>query len=180
VRGGAINWGDSIGFDPGVDGPLDEASRAAARGYFERFMQERPARHEALRELLERNGETLEQGEGLDVLNDWFCAHVEGDRETQRLDSWWYVVVRDIGIWVGDELIRRAPQLEWRLFTAGKRNVSFQRPAVMGFSTPDKNYNVDPELLVSALGVRAVLGEPDPGYLRLVVDRALEFTEVSD
>jgi hypothetical protein len=174
---GSIEWGDYIGFDPGVDRPLHEVSRAEAREYFERFMTERPARQEALRRLLEVNGVRLEEGDaGLDTLNDWFTEHVEGDRETMRLDSWWYVVARDIGIWVGEELIRRAPKLEWRLFTGGKTDESYQRPVVMGFDVPNKNYNVDPELLVVGLGERALEGDRGHDYLRLVVDRALEFT----
>jgi hypothetical protein len=36
MRRDSIEWDDYVGFDPGVDRPLHEVSRAAAREYFER------------------------------------------------------------------------------------------------------------------------------------------------
>src|SRR5690242_6986205 len=170
----AVVWDDYVGFDPGVDRPLDEVTLAEARDYFDRFTQATNERPDVLRRLLSHNGVSLEAGEaGLDQLNAFFIDHVTGDPVSERLEPQWYVVARDIGIWMGNFLIERADQLEWRLYTGGKTDVAFQRPVIMGFNVPNKNYNLDPELDVVALGVRAVQREPDYGYLRFWVENAL-------
>ena len=136
-----------------------------------RATNERP---DVLRRLLAVNDVTLEHGEAaLDQLNAFYVDHVTGDSVGERLEPTWYVVARDIGIWVGNYLIERADHLEWRLFTGGKTDVSYQRPVIMGFDVPNKKYNVDPELDVVGLGVRAGQGKPDPDYLRFRVEKAL-------
>jgi hypothetical protein len=171
-----ITWGDYVGFDPGVDRPLDEVTRAEAREYFDRFIRATRERPDVLRGFLAVNGVTLEPEEAaLDQLNAFYVDHVTGDPLRERLDPQWYVVARDIGIWVGNFLIARADHLEWRLFTGGKTDVAYQRPVIMGFDVPNKKYNVDPELDVVGLGVRAVQGEPDYEYLRSWVAHALAF-----
>lgn len=68
--------------------------------------------------------------------------------------------MRDIALWLGDVLIARHPQLRWVLCTHGKaqRNVSYQRPVIMGFSVPNPRYNVDYDWRVVIYG-RGLLGE---------------------
>ena len=169
-----INWDDYEAFDPGVDRPLHEVSRTEAQGYFERFMAHRSSRPPALRRLLAANGVELTSGDdAIDQLNRWYVDHVEGDPTSERLDSWWYVVARDIGIWVGEELIDGCPGLEWRLFTGGRTDVAYQRPVVMGFDVPNKKYNVDPERIVVGAGVRAIQGRRDAELLKRVVSQAV-------
>src|ERR671910_663854 len=163
-------WEHYVGFDPGIDRPLDEVTRSEARDYFDRFIRATKERPDVLRRLLAINGVTVEPDEvGLDQLNAFYVDHVAGDPISERLESQWYLVARDIGIWVGNFVIARAGHLEWRLFTGGKTDVAYHRPVIMGFDVPNKKYNVDPELDVVGLGVRAVQGEPGHEYLRVMV-----------
>lgn len=169
-----ITWDDYVGFDPGIDRPLHEVTRSEASDYFDRFMRATEERPDVLRRLLAVNGVTLgPDAAALDQLNAFYVENIAGDPLRERLEPQWYVVARDIGIWVGNFLIARADHLEWRLFVGGKTDVAYQRPVIMGFDVPNKKYNVDPELDVVGLGVRAVQGEPDHMYLRSRVENAL-------
>jgi hypothetical protein len=128
-------------------------------------MSARAERRRQLEELLARNDTTIgTDDDGLQRLDDWYRRHVEADAgDPTRLYARWYAGGLDIGLYLGDAIIERAPAVEWRLFTGGRKNASFQRPVLMGFSgVPNPRYNVDPERLVGIHGHRLVAGLDEP------------------
>jgi hypothetical protein len=61
-------------------------------------------------------------------------------------------------------MIKRSPALRWEFFTWGKKNLSYQRPVIMGFSNvKEPKYNIDPGWLLVVYGNRAVAGEQVKG-----------------
>lgn len=162
-----VAWDNYEPFRPGVWGSLNELPRRDARAAFKKLMNEKAARIEALRRLLKANGLDLSHDDAsIQALNDWFGERVERDpQEPRRLRPLWYAVVNDIALFLGDVMISRYPGLRWEFFTWGKKNVSYQRHVIMGFSrVPNPKYNVDIDALVATYGHRIVSGldvEPD-------------------
>ena len=166
----SIDWDDWQPFDGAPGRPLAEVDRATAQRYFDELMSARRERKAQLEALLERNSVQIGTDDvGLQALDDWYQANVSGSLE--RLDDRWYAVGLDIALYLGDAIIDRAPGVEWRLFTQGRRDVSYQRPVLMGFSRVENSrYNIDPESLVGIHGHRIVAGEVEPRdyFVRLV------------
>lgn len=148
-----IEWDSYEPYDPGFAGRLAELPRSEARQAFRRCMETKPARLEMLRDLLKANGIELENSDAaVQELNNWFVAELEADPERPgMLLPVWYSVVHDIALFLGDLLIERHPNLRWDFFTWGKKNVSYQTHAIMGFSTADPKLhaNIDPDRIVS-------------------------------
>jgi hypothetical protein len=155
----SVVWDGYVPFDPGVSGPLQDVARREAREAFERLMSEKATRIQMLRSLLQTNGVVLEgSDEGVQELNDWFRENVEPSRlEPGRLGNLWYAVVNDIALFLGDVMIERAQGLRWEFFTGGKKDASFQRHVIAGFSrVPNPKYNVDIDAAVATYGQRVV------------------------
>jgi hypothetical protein len=161
-----MDWDDYEIFDPGpeVNRPHAELPRRDARRAFNRLMAEKERRKAELRKLVAANGIELDGSDGsIDRLEAWFRASVEGSSdEADRLKPIWYAVVNDIGLFLGDEVIRRAPNVGWVLNTFGRTNLSYHRAVLAGFNTPAKNFTVDPELVVGNEGHEAITGERLP------------------
>ncbi len=89
------------------------------------------------------------------ALREWFlrrAALQETTEEEQRqmrlrfghLGAWWIhkerlsdfteLVLRDIGMFLGDSLVRYAPSLRWSLITKPKSYVNVNKPHIIGFS----------------------------------------------
>ena len=161
-----LRRGDYPIFDPGVYGPLHEVSRKEARAHYEKLMAEKEERKSMLAELLARHGVELDGSDkSVQACNDWFRAEVEEDPANPgRLAPVWYSIGNDIGLRLGDLLIERAPNLRWEMFTAGKKDLAYQRPVIMGFAVKNPKYNVDFDHLVGVYGHQVVRGqkvEPD-------------------
>ncbi len=150
----SVNWDGYEIYDPGVYGPLQTLPRAEARRAFDRLMKAKPARIEMLRQLLGANGVELSStDEGIQSLNDWFRASVEADPEAPgRLLPDWYSVVNDVALFLGDVMIERCPGLRWEFFTWGKKNLSYQRHVIMGFSRMSPKYDFDVDWAVAGYG----------------------------
>jgi hypothetical protein len=158
-----MNWGAWSAFEGGVGRPLQEVDRKTAQAYFDAFMAARGERRRHLEELLARNGVAIGMDDaGLQRLDDWYARHVEPHPvEPDRLTDRWYAVGLDIGVYLGEAMIERAPNLEWRLMTAPPGDFSYQRPVIMGFQVKNPRYNADPEQLLAIYGHRIVAGEED-------------------
>lgn len=156
----SVKWKDYEPYDPGVDRPLHEVGRTEARAAFKRLMDAKAHRIDELRVLLDRNGVPLDSSsQGLQSVNGWFFAAITGNRDTGRLDPIWYSVVNDLGLYLGEIMIERAPGLRWEMFDRGKADSSFQRAVIMGFtSVQNPKYNVDIDFLVGSYAHRVVLG----------------------
>ena len=172
----SIDWGEWQPFEGAPGRPLDEVEEETAERYFADLMEGRRRRIQELEGLLEHNGVQISfHDDGLQRLDEWYQAHVEGTTP-DRLNDRWYAIGLDIGLYLGEAIIHRAPGVQWRLFTADKRDASFQRPVLMGFDkAPNRNYNVDPERLVGIHGHRLVAGDDEPRnfFVQLVNSAAL-------
>jgi hypothetical protein len=158
-RAVSVIWDGYEIYDPGVSGPLNTLPREEARRGFDALMEAKPGRTEMLRRLLKANGVELTGTDaGLQDLNDWFRASVEADPGNPgRLLPGWYSVVNDVALFLGDVMIERCPGLRWEFFTGGKKNVSYQRHVIMGFSrVPNPKYNVDVDRRVATYAHRIV------------------------
>ena len=156
-----VVWGLYSPFDPSVTRPLHEVSKKEARSAFERLIAACPERVSELAQLLRLNGVPLDSSnEGVQLLNDWFRANVEGDPTSVRLLPMWYAVVNDIALFLGQTLIERRPNLSWVFYDKGAKDVAFQRHVIMGFSNvSNPKYNVDIDLLVATYGHRVIAGK---------------------
>jgi hypothetical protein len=160
-----IDWDDYEPYVPLHWGPLHELSRSDARDSFHHLMDQKPQRLAQLRQLLKANGvEVAADDEGIRALEGWFRQSVEPNpEEPTRLRNLWYAVVNDIALFLGDALIDRCPRLRWEMFTSGKRNISFQRPVIAGFSRiPNPRYCLDLGLAVATYGHQLVQGDEPP------------------
>jgi hypothetical protein len=156
-----MDWHDYQSSDPGLARPLDEATPAEARAFFEALMEDKAERKQELTRLCAAYGIDLDESdESVEALDAWFRTHVEASPDDPgRPAARWFMVVKDVGLYLGDLLVDRVPGLEWRMFTSGKTAVSYQRPVVMGFgSSVDPRYHIDPELLVSGYAHRVLGG----------------------
>jgi hypothetical protein len=181
IRSGAqaMEWNDYEVFDPGVDRPLAELPRKQARAAFDRLMAAREERLVQLRRLAAANGVDLDAADGVQRLNDWFVASVQPDPEGRgRLANVWYSVVNDIGLFLGERAFAASGgKLRWEFFTAGRKDVAYQRHVLIGFDVPNPRYNMDLDLVVGMYGHRVVRGEDvDPafftGLLRAAAERS--------
>jgi len=151
-----VEWGDWESFAGGVGRPLHEVDRATARRYFDDLMASRPERRRQLERLFALNDVAVGMGdEGVQALNDWYRANVEASpREPDRLAARWYAVGLDIGLYLGEAIIARAPGIDWQLWTHGRRDASYHRPVLAGFTgVPNPKYHVDPDQLVAVHGL---------------------------
>lgn len=157
-----VDWNGYAPYDPGVRGPLHELSRGDAKAAFERLMDAKDERVEALRKLAAANGVDLDGSDSsVQDLNDWFRTNMEADLEApDRLASLWYSVVNDIALYLGDLVIGAAPHLHWTMFDAGKRDAAFQRHVIMGFTqVPNAKYNLDIDMAVATYAHRVIAGQ---------------------
>jgi hypothetical protein len=169
----SINWGEYEVYHPGTFAPVNTLPRSEARLAFVRLMEAKPHRIGMLRGLLVRNGVELTSADSaIHDLNDWFRANVEADPEKPgRLLGEWYSIVNDIALFLGDAIIERCPRLDWEFFVWGKKNVSYQRPVIMGFTkVANAKYNMDIHMVVAAYAHRIVASRGSiPMYGRVAV-----------
>lgn len=160
-RAMTVEWGDYVPFDPGITGPLHEVTKREARAAFQRLMEAKAERIAELERLLARNGVGLSSdNRAVQTLNDWFRSEVEGDPATGRLRPFWYAVVNDVALFLGDVIVERGPGLKWVMFDKGARDDAFQRHVIMGFSgVVNPKYNVDIDGLLATYGHRIVSGQ---------------------
>jgi hypothetical protein len=154
-----VNWDEYEIYDPGVAAPLNLVTRAEARRMFDKAMSEKPARVETLRRLLRANGVELGNTDAaIQDLNDWFVAKVEPDPENPgRLTPEWYSIVHDVALFLGEVIIERCQGLRWELFVGGKKDVSYQRHVITGFTdVSNPKYNLDLTRRVATYGHRLV------------------------
>jgi hypothetical protein len=154
-----VDWDGYEIYNVGVSAPLNTLPRAEARRAFNKVMEEKPARIEMLRQLLMASGVELSGTDaGIQDLNDWFAANVEPDSDNPgHLTPDWYSVVNDVALFLGDVIIGRCPGLRWEFYTGGKKDVSFQRHVIMGFTQiPNPKYSLDIDRAIATYGHRIV------------------------
>ena len=161
-REGGVDWAGYEPYVPPYAGPVYELTPKQARESFERAMAARPARIEQLRRLLEANGLVPgDDDESVQHLNDWFRNNVAPNPDDpSRLENLWYAVVFDVGLFLGDVMVRRCPGLRWELFRSGRRDVAYQKHVIVGFTkVANPKYNVDIDRVVATYGHQIITGE---------------------
>lgn len=154
-----VKWDGYEVYHPGVLGPLNILTRAEARRAYDKRMQDKPGRVEMLRGLLKANGVELASTDaGIQDLNDWFRTSVEADpNQPGRVLADWYSVVNDVALFLGDVMIERCPGLRWEFFTGGKKDASYQRHVITGFSqVTNPKYNIDVDRSVATYAHRII------------------------
>jgi hypothetical protein len=157
-----VDWSDYVPYAPEVSQPVHEISRREARAAFKHLMAAKGERIAELRRLLWRDGIKLRSSdEGLQEINDWFRAEVEGDpQQPDRLRSPWHAVVTDLSLYLGEAMIQRCPQLKWVMLTRSAKDIAYQRHVIMGFtSVVDPDYNIDINLVLATYGRRIIAGQ---------------------
>lgn len=161
---------------PLESGELGGMSRKSASREYEHLMAQKSYRIDQLRKLLAANDiELTETLDGVRALEQWYVANVEPD-PTGRfvMASIWYSVANDIALFLGDLLIQMRPHLRWDLYTWDKKNISYQRPVVMGFKVPNPRYNVDFNRVVALYGRSIVENDDDMGpdlFVQMLTDK---------
>ncbi len=155
-----VDWGDYEVYVPPLWGLPSEMTRADARVAYNDKMAHRLERIEMLKTLARLNGLSMEEDpESVDQFGKWLVDEVQEDpEEPERLLPIWYSVVFDTGLYVGDLIIDRNPNLGWTLHKRGKKNVNHQKHVIMGYPT-DSRYSVDPDGYVAGLAHRAISGK---------------------
>ena len=162
----SLDWCRYEPYRPPYSGPLAQLSRSEARESFDLWLAARSGRWVQLQRLLETVGVALGTSDAdVQRLNDWFRASVEANPEDgSRLANRWYAVVNDLAVVLGDMVIQRCPGLTWEFFTrGGKRDVSFQKHVVTGFTkVPNPKFNLDAEGLVATYAYQIIAGDKVP------------------
>lgn len=162
MSNGDPGWDGYDVYHPGVVGLLPELPRREAQGAYDRLMTARGERERQLERLVGAYGVVLDRTDaGIQRLDDWFREHVAADPAAPgRLAPKWYSVVNDVALFLGDTMIERAPQLRWDFCTAGRKNISYQRHTITGFTqVPNPRYCIDVDSMVAVHGHRIVAGE---------------------
>jgi hypothetical protein len=134
-------------FDPGVTGPLRDATREAAERHFERLMAARASRRAALEALFARNGGSLPIEPG--PLGAWLASALAS--AGAPMPAVWTGVVADTALWLGERIVAAAPHLSWTLLVAPKKATGYQRPVLVGFRrVSDARYYVDVAHMVAS------------------------------
>lgn len=162
MSSGSPGWDEYEIYHPGTLGPLSELPRAQARAAYDRLMAARGERERQLRRLVNAYGVDFDRTDaGVQRLNDWFRKHVQADLAVPgRLMPEWYSVVNDVALFLGDTMIERNPHLRWDFCTAGRKNISYQRHTIAGFTqVANPRYRIDIDRVVAVYGHRVVAGE---------------------
>ena len=153
-------------FEPGVRGPLREATREAAERHFTRLMQAREARVASLAMLVEKNGGPLPLDPA--ALGAWL-APLLADAGAP-LPAMFTGVIADVSLWLGERVIAAAPHVAWTLLLAPKKATGYQRPVLTGFRrVDDPRYYVDLAHLVASWAELAAKRRPiQPDFLATI------------
>ena len=165
-------------FDPGVDRPLAEVSRQEARRHFKHHLASLSERIEELAKLVGAAGIDLDFSDrSLAELDEWFpravlAAGVEESWPAPEAFS----VCNDIGMYLGELVTKRSPELEWRMEAGGKRGINYQRPVIMGYTgVENPRYSVDFDMALCRYAVRlAQGGSREEGSIPSMVSYSLE------
>ena len=137
-------WGDYEIFDPQVEHPLAEVTPAEARAHFKLVLETKEHRVQELRKLARAAGIELDGSEEtLQRFNDWFAMYVKPDPDNpEHARGRWLSVCHDLSLFLADLIIAKHHHLQWKLEGA-KRDISYQRPVLVGFRNAHPTYGVD-------------------------------------
>lgn len=137
-------------FDPKVDRPLHELTRAEAEAAYDWFISQKDDRKRALLSHANELGVDLpdNERESIELLHQLLVSEIKKEGSQPEPSAYVYSLCNDIAIFLSDMLIQSAPHLSWGMHTAGKSDLSYQRPVIRGFNVKNKNYSVDIDYLL--------------------------------
>ena len=179
-----MDWSGYKLYEPGITGPVKMLPRAEAKQVFDQCMAQKAARLDMLCLLLKQNEiRVARTNPALQHLNDWFVANVTPDPDNPgSLTPAWYSLVHDVALVLGDVVLERCPGLRWEFYTRGKKDVSFQRHVIVGFTQiANPKYHLDvyhrvsiyAHYIVAARGSVAHYGKVNVRGVEIDVDAAV-------
>lgn len=157
-------WDDYEIFDPQVDRPLAEVTPAEARAYYALVMETKEHRVAELKKLARAARIELDDSEeALHRFNDWFVMYVKPDPDRpEQARGRWLSVCHDLALYLADMIIARHPHLHWELQrTGGKRDLSYQRPVLVGYRNAHPTYTTDLDFALTQYAGGLVRREQD-------------------
>ncbi|MGB1930527.1 MAG: hypothetical protein ACPIA2_17280 [Mariniblastus sp.] len=147
-------------FDPKIERPLHELTRREATAAYEWFISQRDERIDILTQHARELGYELNGNieSVLENLHQLFIAEVHGEGKAETPTAYVFSLCNDIALFISDRLILKAPQLHWGMFTAGKKDISYQRPVLQGFNVANKKFNVDIDYVLCTYAYRLCRG----------------------
>lgn len=147
-------------FDPKVDQPLHELTRSEATVAYDWFISQKDERKHRLLSHAKELGFHLqdEERETIERLHQLLVSEIQKEKSQHTPSAYIYSLCNDIAIFMSDMLIRRAPHLSWGMHTAGKNDLSYQRPVIQGFNVKNKNYSLDIDYLLCQYAHRLCRG----------------------
>lgn len=162
-------------FDPGVDRPLHVVSREDAERHFRLFVESIPARLEMLSSLCAHDGLALDfTAASLKGLDDWLPRQIDrvqdGGPPAPTPES--LSICNDVGMYLGEYVIKIADGVRWVLSTHRKSDVYYQRPVLQGFKgAKNRFYSVDFDYVLCQYAFRLTEGgEREPGLIPDLVE----------
>jgi hypothetical protein len=137
-------------FDPKVDKPLHELTRHEAEAAYEWFMSQKDYRKNVLLSYAVKLGYDLHGNdkERIETFHKLLVSEIKKEGVSPNPSSYILSLCNDIAIFISELLIKNAPHLSWGMHTAGKSDLSYQRPVIRGFNVKNKNYSVDIDYLL--------------------------------
>lgn len=170
--------------DPGVHGPLRDATREDAERHFTRLIAARDARRAALAALWTRHGgpASLDDADAPARLGAWLAGELAAaDAPLTGPDAaLWTGVIADVSLWLGERIIAATGgAVRWTLLTAPKKATGYQRPVLVGFTrVDDPRYYVDLAHLVASWAGLAARRRPiKPDFLATIEQVTLRDAE---
>jgi hypothetical protein len=163
-------------YEAKVDRPLHEVPRKVAQQAFDWFLQQREERIKQLVQFAREDGWKIKfDRSSLEDLHAWFYKQVADTRGTgDRPPGFVYSLCKDIGIFLGELIIANTSCLDWKLFVWGKKEMSYQRPVLMGFNVPNPKYYIDPDYVLSQYAHRIFAGGKfEAGLFKAIYDSAV-------
>lgn len=172
-----LDWSGYELYVPPHPGLPEDMTRAQARECFEYLMEHRYERIEFLRRLLADNdGPPLgDSDDDLNRLDAWYQSSVQPDPDNPGyMLGRWRSVATDIGLHLGETMIKRAANLHWEFYTWGSRiDFCYHRATLMGFTQVENpRYGFGLADVVADRGDGVVSGEGSgrPFFTKLVAN----------
>lgn len=147
-------------FDPKVDKPLHEMTRSEAKAAYEWFISQKDHRKDVLISYANRLGYDLrgDDKQVIEALHRLLVSEIQKEGVKPTPSAYIHSLCNDIAIYISDLLVENAPHLSWGMHTAGKSDLSYQRPVIRGFNVKNKNYSVDVDYLLCQYAYRLCVG----------------------
>lgn len=164
-------------FDPKIDRPLHELSRAEAQIAYDWFISNISVRLEQISLLLAADGILLDfTHDSLAKLQDWFFEVVSEEREfgNSRPSPELFSVCNDIGIYFSEIVIRSSRNVNWLFYTKDKRELFYQHPVISGFNVKNRNYHINFDYIICQYAFRIIeSGAKEYGVFVEMIDEAM-------